>query len=520
MDQIASVILSFPPSHELRDNDEYNAAAKAHVKRLSQLKQKEPALLAAHGRQLLQVNTVEPLCLGLVLKDKQHVDSAVNSISYAYLLNAIYSSETKNSRLPDDLAECTARFLLLFDDRQIRYAGDVFSSILEFVRTGQVFPPSVTIELLASALLRLDPTGSILTSHHLPLVKLAYQTQNAQPVLPLISKSIVFYPGMRGPTETRPLCDMRLPASAYLSIESGFTERVTPAEVMEYDLVCGLVHLSQRDWASAAAAFERVLTFPTRDGGCSTLMVQAHNKWILTNLLLTGTVRTASVQPNVQRAFGTLSKPYVELAKTFEKGATEGGAADLKAEAEAGTVFWSEERNDGLVREVLAHYQRQHILRLREVYSKIGLEDIRTLTHSAETGKPLENTSEVEALLRDMIAQDMLAGVVEKPAGTVEGDGHGHLTFLPEGTELTETQFFARLQKSAAQILHLAPIINATNERLGTSRDYIKHLAKEQKKKEDGAAVAASGFKDMLDVGFDSQIEDEDLMTGVQVAGA
>lgn len=58
MDQIASVLLSFPPSQELRGNDEYNAAAKAHVKQLNQLKQNEPALLAVHAPQLLQVSTI------------------------------------------------------------------------------------------------------------------------------------------------------------------------------------------------------------------------------------------------------------------------------------------------------------------------------------------------------------------------------------------------------------------------------------------------------------------------------
>jgi len=426
-------------------------------------------------------------------------------------LSAIYHSDTKNSHLPDDLAECTATFLLTFDARQIRYAGGPFSSILDFVQTGQLLPASIAVELLASALLRLDPTGSMFTSHHLPLVILAYQTRNTQQILPVISKSIVFYPGMRGQTETRPLCDMRLASSAYISIESGMTGRVSSAEVMEYDLVCGLIHLYHRDWASAAAALERVVTFPTRDGGCSTIMVQAHHKWILVNLLATGLLRsTASVAPYVQRSLATLSKPYVELAKAFEKGASEGGAEALRAEAEAGATYWAEDRNDGLVREVLAHYQRHHILRLREVYSKIGLEDIRTLTHSAETGKPLDTTSEVEALLRDMIARGLLAGVVEP---------QGHLTFLPEGEELTEAQFAAELEKSAQHIRDLAPVVRATDERLATSRDYVKHLVKQQNKKEDGAGGRTSKSTSW-DMGFDSQIEDEDLMTGLQVAGA
>ena len=343
-------------------------------------------------------------------------------------------------------------------------------------------------------------------------------------MLPLISKSIVFYPGMRGQTETRPLCDMRLPSSAYISIESGLTARVTSAEVMEYDLVCGIIYLSQRDWASASAAFERVCTFPTRDSGCSTLMAQAYNKWILTGLLLVGRLRATSalgsVAAQVQRSFQTLGKPYIALAKAFEKGASEGGAEQLKSEAEAGATQWADDQNTGLVREVLAHYQRHHILRLREVYSKISLDDIRLLTHSAETGKPLDSAGDVETLLADMIANGILSGVIERSGSA---DGPAHLTFLSEGEELSEDQVAAEIERSARRIRDLAPVIKATNERLGTSRDYVRHLAKEQQKRDkgDGGGPAGGGgggagsLKDLLDVGFDSQIEDEDLMTGV-----
>jgi COP9 signalosome complex subunit 3 len=64
MDQIASVLLSFPSGQELKGNDEYHAAAKAHVKHLNQLKQTEPALLASHAPQLLQVTDANP-CMRL-----------------------------------------------------------------------------------------------------------------------------------------------------------------------------------------------------------------------------------------------------------------------------------------------------------------------------------------------------------------------------------------------------------------------------------------------------------------------
>ncbi|KAB5554681.1 hypothetical protein GE09DRAFT_1122008 [Coniochaeta sp. 2T2.1] len=524
MDRIASVLLQFPPQAEdLRSDEHYNAAARAHVRQLNQLVQSEFALLASHAPGLLQ-----------------HLDPTFNTISYAYLLDAIFQSGSKSSNLPDDQLECTARFLLTFDARQIRYAGTPFSNILNILHDGHVFPNSVAVELLVAALTKIDPTGSMFTSHHLPLLTQAYQTENTHHVLPIVRKSIVFYPGMRGQTETRPLCDVRLPPSAYISIEHGLTARVSSSDVMEYDLLCGLIHLHERDFAAASAAFERVCTFPTRDGGCSNIMAHAYIKWVLVNLIRVGKLRPVSsmgpVGAAARRAFETLGKPYLALAKAFEKSAAEGGAEELKKEIEDAQNFWAEDANTGLVEEVQQHYQKHHILRLRDVYHKISLDDILTVTHSAVTGSPLESTADIESLLHGMISTGLLAGILEKPPGTAEGDGQGgHLTFLPEGEELTESQFISELQKSAGHIRSLEPVIKTTDERLASSRDYVRHLVKEQRREATGGQSAVGSFRDVLDMsglsgmgmgmgGFggddDSShvdLEDEDLMTGVQV---
>lgn len=457
----------------------------------------------------------------------QHVDPAFNSISYLYLLQIIYSQHTKKSELPQDLLECTVKYLLTFDHIQIRYAGLEFSQLLAMLEEHEIFPPTVTVEVLTGALLRLHPAGSLLTSHHLPLLKIAYHTDNVPSILPLITKNIVFYPGMRGPAETRPLCDKRLPPHSYISIESGLTTRLPAAYVQEYDLLCGLAHLSQRDYASASAAFERVFTFPSRDMGCSKAMSIAYNKWILVGLFLEGKLRTtpASVNSAVAKNLATLGRPYAGLAKAFEKPASENGAVEVKVEYDAQPPsFWAEEQNAGLVTEVLLHYERHHVLRLREIYSKIGLEDIRLLIHSVQAGGPLADAGQVEVLVRDMISNGILRGEITKPAGSAPGDGQGYLAFLPDETEdLAETQFAAEMAATAARLAALEPVLKATNERLGTSRDYVRHLIKEQKSAKEAAAAGGAGgggsssqsAMNKDDFGFDSQIEDEDLMTGV-----
>lgn len=360
---------------------------------------------------------------------------------------------------------------------------------------------------MSAALLRLDPTGSMFTSHHLPLVKLAYTTDNTGPILEVINKNIVFYPGMKSPKNSRPICDPRLLPSAYITVESGFTDKVTTSIVLEYDLLCGLCHLMRRDWKAALDAFERVMTYPTKDHGCSKIMTEAYNKWILTGLLHKGKPPSVPslVDSGVQRHFAVLGKPYLAVAKAFEQ--DKGGAKALKEEFDRfGRQFWEEDGNLGLMGEVMMYYQRWQIINLRGVYSKISIEEIRRHTQSAQTGGELKHAADVEALVQDMISSGILSGVVQKPEGAEVGDGRGHLTFLPV-VEMSETQFAAELLASAQRVRQLESVLKVTNERLGTSRDYVKVLAKEQRREKDNAKDAG--------VGFDTQIEDEDLMTGI-----
>jgi len=341
------------------------------------------------------------------------------------------------------------------------------------------------------------------------LVKLAYDINHVEPVLKLINKNIVFYPAGKNYDDSRRICDLSLPPVAFIHLESGLTDKITSSAILEYDILCGQCHLSRCDWQAAFDAFERVLTFPTRDHGCSKIMVDAYNKWILVGLLLKG--KSQQVPPlsgqGAQRAYSTTGKPYLAVAKAFEE--NEGGATALKAEIEGpATKFWAEDGNVGLIGEVVKHYQRWQIVNLRDVYSKISIEEIRRCTQSAYTGEELAKASEVEELIQSMISSGMLSGVIEKPDGAVNGDGQGYLTFLPPGEELTENQFAAELLDCANRIKQLEPLVTAANERLGTSRDYIKHLVKQERREMDS-------HRGDPGVEFDSQIEDEDLMSGI-----
>jgi len=365
------------------------------------------------------------------------------------------------------------------------------------------------------------------TSHHLALVKLAYTTDNIDAALPILEKDIVFYPSGKKFADSRPPCDPDVPPVGYITVESGLTQKVSSSDVMQYDLLRGLAFIQRRAWRAAFEALERVVTYPVKDShACSKIMVEAHNKWILVGLLLNGHAPALppTTSPGPAKAYTTLSKPYLALARAFEERTPD----NLRAEFDAVPAnVWTEENNLSLVRLVIRHYQRWQILNMRHVYTKIPLSQIRARTQSAETGAPLATDAEVEDLVGQMIQEGMLRGVVEHP-----DNGEPYLRFLDEaegsssrssaGAEsgekdgegtMTEAEFAARMAEAAQRIKGLEPLVRAANERLGKTKEYIRFLVKEQKEKERAERGAAAG-QEYVD-SFMAQVEDEDLMMGV-----
>ena len=392
--------------------------------------------------------------------------------------------------------------------------------------------PHAAVKALSHAILRLDPPGSILTSSHLLLARLSYNSDQIDDALEVIDKSIVFYPGMANRGEAQYLCDPTLSSPSYISRETGLTAVLKPQNVMEYDLLCGMMYCSKRDWVKASAAFERVVTFPTREHGISKIMVDAYKRWVLVSLLWKG-VHLENPSPLAATAikfYEVLGKPYTVLASHFPTEA----AHDLKNEADANAQLWQEDNTVGLVREVLAAYQKWRVLALQDVYSKISIAEVRRQTRSAETGTHLPRDEDAEALVRNMIISGMLSGVVEK-----NDDGTAFLAFLPANAAataaLSEQDFAAELARSAQRLRQLRPLLRATEDRLATHKDYIRHVVKESKRdKSSDFAASTAGFGvpgsggpgsstlgglGGLGGGFNVEVDDEDLMGGIISTG-
>ncbi|PNP43844.1 hypothetical protein TGAMA5MH_04126 [Trichoderma gamsii] len=432
------------------------------------------------------------------IQSLQLVDPATNSIGYLAIIDTLLRGSIPPSVSRQLLLDSTLLFLLKFDPIQIRYVGSLFRALLEDLSS--LFSPTVAVELLANAILRIDPSGSTFTSTHLVMAKLAYDANCIEPALKVLDADILFYPRNTRFEDTKRLCDTELEPYAYVSL-AGLTDTIKSTSILEYHFVQALAYISRRDWRKSQTALEKVIGHPTKDKGVSKIMLESYKKWILVGLLKDGRPPSFPhyVTSVTKFTFNGLSEPYSNLASLF----TTENASALKEEAVKGQVTWEEDKNLTLLEEVISSYQKWQIINLRRIYRQVSIAQIRQTTLSAHTAETLKSDDEVLALVSDMIESGMLKGQIQVGPTAEES----YLTFHEEHDLMTEAEFAAEVARSHSSIEALTKQYRATNERLSSTKEYARHVVREQKRME----------KDMADagVGFDANIEDEDLMTGV-----
>lgn len=343
----------------------------------------------------------------------------------------------------------------------------------------------------------------MLTSLHLAVVKLAYETANWDEILPIIEKSWVFLPGMKDQARSKYLCDLTASPAAYISPSTQLTDYLTREGVMEHEYISAMIFTAKHKWAKAHEAYQRIVTWPSRESSVSKLMTDSHKRWILTGLLAFGQapILPSHISSSVQKSYAALSKPYADVAAQFSTANVE----QLKTEIEKGAETWVTDQTTTLIKEVVLAYQKWQILGLADVYLKISVTEIRQQTFSAETAQNLETDDEVEGLLQEMVNIGMLQGSLQ-----ISPDGTKCLTFLSRDEEIEYTEYQKKI-KDDTRIKTLNKLTQESDARLASSKDFAKHILREQKRLDkDG------GQSQNVELGFDASIEDEDLMSGLR----
>ncbi|KFY09060.1 hypothetical protein V492_05656 [Pseudogymnoascus sp. VKM F-4246] len=498
MDKLLPLLLSFPshpPPIQPLSDEQYDEGIKAQVKNIRKLPGKTLLQATSGGEDILNI-----------------INPALNSIPYAFALLARVNDvqnapkSAQNNTPPAELLplwEKIVLFLENFDSKQVRYIGPETLEIITIVAAlaRHLGQPGAAVSPIASAILRLDPEASTLTTAHLTLSRIALESQEYSRAAPILERHILYIPTTgRHPKHA---CSPRLRAHEYLTVESGLTKKITIQDILEYFSFAGSILIGLEQWENAAEYLENVITYPVRGIAVSKIMVEAYKKWILVKVLLAGKAPAvpANTNSNSTKAFHTLGKPYDMVAGLFEVGS----APRLNAEIAAGMSIWSGDGNAGLMRVVLGAYQKHQIRRLSSLYETIPVSYISENTVSAETGVGLESQGAVENLIRSMISQGELRGTLV----SAQGDRPAFLRFAPTERVSDETLVEKELAEAMGRIESMVEDIKATDHLLTHEKEYLTWVRK-QKKKQVGASYADAYGGD--DLGWVVGPDDEDLM--------
>lgn len=483
MEDLSAILRGFPPQQPEPDGKKLDTLARQHISSLV------GAPLAAIGH--IETNPAAVLAL---------VNPAENSIGHLFVLEKILGKwGTLSAEDQAATRDSIRKFMLEFSAWQVRFVGRNLLSLFDVLNTIALFPSMETTELLAKAISRIDPSGSMFTSTHFMLAKFAFDNDSAEPALPIINRPVTAFPDMDGPKETAPLSSQDIPPSSFISKTTGLTQDVTTAMVLEYYHYCARIYISRREWQNALKSLERIITHPTKDRLISKLMLDGYRKWTLVGLLCNGCKPTmpSCVSGPTKNLFSTLAPRYGSLAGLYGSD----DAITIKEDIEKNMASWREDGNEALINEVLIAYQPWQILNLRLVYRQVPVSQVQEETTSLVTGKQLESPEEVISLVQSMIDSGMLKGEI-KPGPDAENT---FILFVDIEESLTEAEFAREVARSCRSVELLGNDYQITNERLSGNKDYIKHMTREQgRPKPDGS-----------DGGFDVTVEEEDLMTGI-----
>lgn len=358
----------------------------------------------------------------------------------------------------------------------------------------------------------------MLTSTHLALAKLAYHTNTGNLALPVLNKYIVFFPTTNAPPPlSEPLCSLDAPLPTYISQETGLTLPITSSQVMEYDYFVGGIQLHLGYYEGGIAAYSRIVSYPSRDGAVSKIMVAAHKRWIMANLIHTGKSDPVPplTSPIVARALASVNKIYTRMAELFQNASP----ADLCAEMALAADQLKANQDWTIVEEVMASHHKWQIVRLKDVFTTIFITDIVTTlkvpeetaaamasqnSELAEASQAPKTESEAIVLIQSMIDAKMISAEI-----VTSGPSGPYLSFLSENHWNNEAEFSYELRKAKNEMARLRSLNALTEEHLSLNRDYLKQVMKDQKAAAKQDSLEESGRARYNN--FDAEL-DEDLM--------
>ncbi|EON63920.1 hypothetical protein W97_03148 [Coniosporium apollinis CBS 100218] len=504
MADVASALLSFPPDAQALSSlqhVEYDRQIRSYINVLQSIPLATLAKAAGIQNDLLEL-----------------LDPSINSLAYIYVLTAqIHASSVKSTKIPDAHRPDgpfwlkLSDFLVTCDPIQMRYAGELWRRLLEYIeRITRFFrAPLAGIPLICAALLRLDPMTGTLTSNHLNYIRLCLEARMYRHALPILDNPISGFPTapVSGATNAVPCADHSV-SSAWITSRSGHSDKIEISHVQEYFLLGAMIYLGLEKYPQARLFLEHVLTSPAQ-GVASGMMVEAYRKWLLVGCLIEGKTPESprTVNSSALKVLRSTSKPYETVVEIFQNR----DMPRLQADVDAGAELWRNDGNLGLIRTLLRALPRFYILNLSKTYAAIPLPSVARLLNLTP--------SDAHAYIESLIASGHLNGRIDYP---IAPDAPAVLRFFDAGAPdgplaRNESQQLAALVAQMARTNELAEMVKAADLRLRLTREYVEYNRRRKGKKGGvGGGGDVGGDAEMADPGLADvdvgDIGDEDLM--------
>ncbi|KAI7115987.1 hypothetical protein KC352_g34170, partial [Hortaea werneckii] len=230
MTDAVATMLSFPPDNiDTLSPRDYDKTMDSYLKKLEKL----PA--SAWTKAVGEQNVLEL------------IDPEVNSLPYLNSLLQQVRAAAKDRKKQEELLDNAIIFCTSFDPVQVRYLGEQWRDLMEWVTDMLANLSMPDFSAVASAMLRLDPTAGTFTSLHLHLVRRCLEIGVPSQALPILDKNLYAFP-VAPPKNAQEdlLSEPHELSNAFITTKSGFTHKLHSDSVLEYYLLGAHVYIGLR----------------------------------------------------------------------------------------------------------------------------------------------------------------------------------------------------------------------------------------------------------------------------------
>ncbi|KAK3413027.1 hypothetical protein EUGRSUZ_I01664 [Eucalyptus grandis] len=331
------------------------------------------------------------------------VDPAKHSLGYLYFLEAFTSGPVSKEQALT-LIPILARFINCCDAQQIRFAPDKFVSVCKRFKDH--------VLLIESPLRGVSPMRAAVrklqtTSEHLTTLHPDFL------LLCLLSKSY----------------------NIGLSVlEDDIFDVDQPRDLFLYCYYGGMICIGQKRFRKALELLHNVVTAPMN--AINAIAVEAYKKYILVSLI-----------------------HYGQFSTSLPKYASSAAQRNLKN--------FCQDKNLGLVKQVVSSMYKHNIQRLTQTYLTLSLQDI---ANTVQLGSPKEAEMHVLQMIQD---GEIFATINQKD---------GMVRFLEDPEQYKTCQMIEHIDSSIQRIMTLSRKLNAMDELMSYDPLYLSKVGRERQR--------------------------------------